>query len=401
MKSAIAASALSLLLLSGTWAGQADDPALQAQDQTSFALRLYRSVSGEGVNTLVSPVGVSTTLALAYLGARGATAEQFAHVLGAHVRPADLHMTIVRSFGERTRRVVADCKQEQCVLKMANAVWVRKGRPLLQEYSDALQEHYAAEAAEVDFASDPEAARMMINSWVERHTAGKIAELLPSGSPGAPARMLLTSAVSFKGKWATTFDNDETADAPFTLFDGTSVMAPTMHVTGQFAYAEDERCQALELSYADSPFSMVVLLPRGHDEIRDFDTWLNAESLTRLLSSMASDWVQVSLPRFAIRFKASLAKHLQPMGLTDAFSAPPADFSGMDGSRDLYISDVVHEAFIEVNEEGAEAAAGAQPMDTRIRQVKEFTADRPFLFFIRHREAGSILFMGCILHPLR
>jgi len=397
MKSGIVASALCLLLSGGMGTTQADDPALPAQAQTSFALRLYRSVSGEGINTLVSPAGVTATLAMVCAGARGATANQFATVLGVRPDPALIHS----AFGKLTERIVTDCKQEQCVLKTANAVWVPKGRSLLPNYSDTLKNACAAEAAEVDFASDPEAARKEINSWVKRQTAGKIADLLPSGSPGAVSSVVLTSAAYFKGMWATAFDRDETADSPFTLFDGTSIMAPTMRVTAHFAYAENDRCQALELPYADSPYSMVVLLPRGHDEIRDFDAWLNEKSLTHLLSGMTTDRVQASLPRITIRFKMSLARHLQAMGLTAAFSAPPADFSGMDGSKDLFISNVVHGAVLEVSEEGTEAATGAQLISTSNRQVKEFTADRPFLFFIRHRDAGSILFMGCILHPLR
>ncbi|MCA1960307.1 MAG: serpin family protein [Desulfomonile sp.] len=399
MKSAIAASAVCLLLFCGTGAAEAGDPAIPAQDQASFALRLYRSVSGEGINTFVSPLSVSATLAMVYAGARGITADQFAKILGVQQDPGLFH----NAFGKLIGRVPAECKQDQCVLEMANAVWVRKGRPLLKDFTQTLREHYAAEAVELDFASDPEAARKLINSWAERHTAGKIAELLPPGSPGAAPRIVLTNAVYFKGMWALPFNREETADAPFTLFDGTNVMAPMMHVAGEFAYTENERCQALELPYAGSPFSTVILLPRGHDDIRDLESSLSTQSLTRLLGGMIAEQVQVSLPRFSIRFKALLAKHLQAMGLTDAFAVSSADFSGIDGSRDLHISDVVHEACIEVNEEGTEAAAatGAQAMDTGVRQVKEFTANRSFFFFIRHRETGTILFMGCILHPLR
>jgi len=397
MRSAIAASALCLLLFCGVWATQASDPTFSARDQTSLALRLYRSASGEGVNTLVSPFSIYGVLGMAYWGASGATAEQFARLLGQRQHPA----SFLWIFARPAASVEADCRQAQCTLKVHNAVWIRKGRPLDQGFSQVLKGFYETQAVDLDFASDTEAACKTINSWVERQTAGKIADLLPSGSPSAASSVVLTSAVCFRGTWATAFDRDETADAPFTLFDGTNIMAPTMRVTGQFAYSENERCQALEMPYADSPYSMVVLLPRGHDEIRDFDAWLNGQSLARLLDDMSSDRVQVSLPRFTIRFKISLARHLQAMGLTDAFSSPPADFSGMDGSKDLYISDVVHGAVLEVSEEGTETATGAQPIDTSNRQVKEFTADRPFLFFIRHRETGSIILIGCILHPLR
>lgn len=399
MKPAIVASVLCILLAGTAGSADLEKTHTLVRGNTAFALQLYRSLSGQGTNTCISPFSVSTTLAMVYAAAKGGTAEQFTRVLAAGQEPALFHKT----FAELRARLYTECKQDQCMLTAANAVWVRKSQPLLQSYSDVLKMYYGADATEVDFATDPEAARKRINSWVERHTAYKITELLAKGSVDPATRIVLTNAVYFKGKWALQFDKDETADAPFTLFDGSSIVVPTMHVTGEFRFVENGGFQAVELPYGDDKFSMVILLPRSHDELREFEASLTPEALVKGLNSMSPQDIRVSLPRFTVRFHASLTQHLKAMGLADAFSAPPADFSGMDGSKDLFISEVAHEVFIDVNEEGSEAAAatGTSLMTTAIKQVKEFTADHPFLFFIRHRDSGLILFLGCVLHPLR
>ncbi|MDP6439518.1 MAG: serpin family protein, partial [Candidatus Brocadiia bacterium] len=259
-----------------------------------------------------------------------------------------------------------------------------------------------------------------INAWVEEETKEKIKDLIPKGVLNEMTRLVLTNAIYFKGDWASQFDKKLTADAPFTLADGKKVQVAMMHRKGDYRYldAREPRgillpahrytemgaFQALELPYVKDELSMLVLLPSTADGLPALEKSLTAERLDALLSAMREREVQVYLPRFKLTYKVGLSETLKSMGMTDAFSLPPADFSGMDGAKDLFISAVLHKAFVDVNEEGTEAAAatGIVVGITSVRLMPiVFRADHPFLFLIRDNKSGSILFMGRLVNPER
>jgi len=213
--------------------------------------------------------------------------------------------------------------------------------------------------------------------------------------------LVLTNAVYFKGDWDEQFEPDKTKDASFTLIDGKTVTAPMMNQTRDFKYGETDALQVLELPYVDNELSMIVLLPKAKDGLPDFERLLTIEKLGNSLVRLRKREVVVSLPRFKITSKFSLASVLQSMGMTDAFSRN-ADFSGMTGGKDLFISAVVHKAYVDVNEEGTEAAA-ATGVTMKLLSIPappaRFVADHPFMFLIQDNKTGNILFIGRVMNP--
>jgi serpin B len=240
---------------------------------------------------------------------------------------------------------------------------------------------------EVDFIRAAETVREIINTWVEKETRDKIKNLIPPGALSSLTRLVLTNAIYFKGNWARQFEKDKTIDAPFTLTNGRKVNVPMMNQTANFGYMEADNFQALELPYVDNELSMIILLPKRFDGLGDFEKKMNPEDLSNWLTKLCSRKVIVSVPRFKMTSQFGLAGVLKSMGMRDAFSTS-ADFSGMNGRKDLFISAVIHKAYVDVNEEGTEAAA--PPV---------FRADRSFLFLIRDNHSGSILFIGRVMNP--
>ncbi|GAI76663.1 unnamed protein product, partial [marine sediment metagenome] len=262
--------------------------------------------------------------------------------------------------------------------------------------------NYDGRLSEVDFAGATETARKTINAWVEKKTKDKIKELLKPGVLNRLTRLVLTNAIYFKGNWDSQFEKARTQPAPFTLTDGKKVNVPMMNQTEKFKYTEAESFQALELPYVDNELSMVILLPKETDGLSDFEKTLTAGNLSEWLGKLRKRKVIVSVPKFRMTSQFSLAAVLKSMGMTDAFVPDAADFSGMNGKRDLFISAVIHKAYVEVNEEGTEAAAatgvviGVTSMPAR---PPVFRADHPFLFLIRDNRTGSILFIGRVMNP--
>jgi serpin B len=215
-------------------------------------------------------------------------------------------------------------------------------------------------------------------------------------------RLVLTNAIYFKGKWARQFEKELTRDGPFTLLDGQKIDVPMMRQTEEFRYMEAEDFQALEMPYVKDELSMIILLPKKVDGVVDFEKKLTNENLSRWLSELHKQKLVASIPRFKMAQQFGLADTLQAMGMTDAFSAQLADFSGMTGTRDLFISAVVHKAFVDVNEEGTEAAAATgvgMAMTAAPQRMPVFRADHPFIFLIRDNKSGSILFIGRVMKP--
>jgi serpin B len=289
-------------------------------------------------------------------------------------------------------------------LHIANALWAQKGYRFLDEFLTLNQESYGAGVRRVDFKGATEAARRTINAWVEKQTRDKIKELLKRGILTSLTRLVLTNAIYFKGDWASQFDKKHTRDMPFRLSQGQSVRVPMMYQAHKFGYMEAPDFQMLEMPYKGDDLSMVVLLPRKVGGLEAMCGKLKADELGARLSRIGRrrQKVRTWLPRFKLTSQFSLNQMLSSMGMVDAFTPGKADLSGMDGRKELYIQAVVHKAFVDVNEEGTEAAA-ATAVVVGLRSARPrilvFRADHPFLFLIRHNKTGTILFLGRVTNP--
>ncbi len=288
-----------------------------------------------------------------------------------------------------------------CELNVANALWGQKGYGFLEEFLELIKTNYDGQLTELDFAGATEAARKTINAWVESQTRNKIKDLIQRGVLNSMTRLVLTNAIYFKGNWARQFKEENTRDAPFTLAGGEKIDVPMMNQTGRFPYMQTQSFQALELPDVDDELSMVIFLPKENDGLADFEQSLTAENLSKWLAKLRKQKVIVSVPKFRMTSRFSLASVLKSMGMTDAFVPAAANFSGMNGRRDLFISAVIHKAYVDVNEEGTEAAAatGVAVGITAVRPIPVFRADHPFLFLIRDNHSGSILFIGRTMNP--
>jgi serpin B len=287
-------------------------------------------------------------------------------------------------------------------LNVANALWGQKGYEFLEEYLELIETNYGGKLNEVDFIRAAETARKTINRWVEQKTNNKINNLIPKGVLDSMTRLVLTNAIYFKGNWARQFKKDKTKDAPFTLANGEKVDAAMMNQTAEFGYMETDSFQGLELPYVDNELSMIILLPKEIDGLDELEKTLTVENLSKWLSKLYKREIVVSIPKFKMTSQFGLTSVLKLMGMTDAFTSN-ANFSGINGIRDLFISAVIHKAYVDVNEEGTEAAA-ATAVTMKLTsigpaRIPVFKADHPFLFLIRDNHSGSFLFIGRVMNP--
>ena len=388
---------LGVLFLSPVASAQEINSVIKANNQ--FAFDLYSKYKSKEGNIFYSPYSISSALAMTYAGARNNTAAQMENVLHFNLPQDQLHT----AFSNLMQDLYASPKEDGYQLSIANALWGQKGYPFLDEFLNRIEESYKGGFNEVDFAGATEQSRQIINKWIEGKTKDKIKDLLSPGDINSLTTLVLTNAIYFKGTWDSSFKKQRTTDAAFTLLIGEDIKVPTMQQTKKFNYTEDEQMQILEMPYAGNRLSMVIFLPKKKDGIKQAEQALTINNIDHWLSSLSKQKVDVRIPRFKMTSKFYLGKVLGKMGMTDAFSLPPADFSGMTGKRDLYISKVIHKAFVDVNEEGTEAAAATAVVATteirRIQEVKYFTADHPFIFVIRDIKSKSILFMGRVMDP--
>ncbi len=378
-----------------------------------FALALYQKVRGGDGNLFFSPYSVSTALAMTYAGARGETERQMAEgmwyptsgevlaKLGI-VGEAMTQDEFAGAFGGIIRDLNTKGGKDAYELRVANALWGQQDFAFLDAFIKLVEAEYGGRIRNVDFVGATEKARRTINTWVEEQTNGKIKDLISEGAVGQMTRLVLTNAIYFKGNWARQFKEDRTEDAPFTLLDADAVQVPMMNQKAKFAYAEIDDLQVLQLPYVGDELSMVILLPKASDGIRQIEQELTAESLAKWLDSLREREVFVSIPKFKMTSKFTLQTLLAQMGMAQAFTSA-ADFSGMTGRRDLFISAVIHQAYVDVNEEGTEAAAatGVVMKMTSMgpNRTPVFKADHPFIFMIRDNTSGSILFLGRVMNP--
>jgi serpin B len=379
----------------------ANDIESVAGGNTAFALNLYARLKTADGNLFFSPYSISTCLAMTYAGARGDTAAQMAQTL--HFDPNQNQLAA--SFGELQTQLNTEQKKKGIELDIANGLWAQKDQPFLPAFLDVAKQSYGANLKQVDFRTHADIARTEINDWVDHKTKGKITGLIQPGVLGPATRLVLVNAIYFNGSWAREFDKHSTTKAPFTVTPQQKPEVPLMDLTADFKNAEVDGLQLLELPYAGDDLSMIVLLPRELDGLKGVEDLLNTQTLDRWLAQAREQKVAVSLPKFKLSAQFSLAKPLAEMGMTDAFS-PSANFSGVDGERDLFISAVVHKAFVDVNEEGTEAAAatGVVMRMTAVmmpRPMPIFRADHPFIFLIRDNHSGSIFFLGRLVDPTR
>jgi serpin B len=364
----------------------------------AFTTAAYKQLMGGDANLILSPFNIATALSMALAGARGQTAGEIQSVLRLHY-----DATYDAALGALLAGLAQDCNAGGNELHTANGLWVQKGFAIQPAFENTLSGSYHAPLTPLDFIADPEASRSQINRWTEEQTKEKIKDLLAAGSIDAQTRLVLTSAIYFYGKWQDPFATSRTEAAPFTLPAGATTQANFMNQTSHFAYAETPSAQILEMRYAGTEIAFDVLLPKTLTGLPDLEKSLTPESLTGWLGSLASRNVQLSLPKFRAESAFSLGKVLSTMGMPTAFTGR-ADFSGIDPKRGLAISQVVHKAFVDVDEQGTEAAAatGITMRATAVRRPEQavvFRADHPFLFLIRDTRTGVVLFIGRLMNP--
>jgi len=368
------------------------------EGNTVFALDLYRELKDNKGNLFFSPYSISTALAMTYAGARENTAKQMADVLHFPSGQKAIHP----AFGQLENLLNEVQAKGDIQLNVANSLWPQEGYPLLEEYLALVKKYYGVVITPVDYRGAAEKAREIINQWVEEKTKDKIKNLIQPGVLDALTRLVLVNAIYFKGNWASQFDEKQTKEDTFYLLSGKTVQTPLMTREKEFAYRDEAFLQVLELPYVGENLSMIVLLPKEKDGLPGLEKQLTAANLRMWTSGLRKQKVKVFLPRFKMTSEFSLSKTLAAMGMRDAFNPNKANFSGMDGRLNwMYIGAVLHKAFVEVNEEGTEAAA-ATAVVVRIAMALEqptFRADHPFIFLIRENSTGSILFLGRIMDP--
>jgi serpin B len=378
-------------------------------EHTAFALNLYRQLtrlkdfSRGPANIVFSPYSVSVALSMTLAGTAHETRRQLAAALGLTGPEADWHLRL----GMLIRRLERSGRKST-VLLTANSLWPQKGYPFLKSFFQTIQAHYGRSLFLQDFAGRPEASRHNINAWVAKKTRDRIKDLLPPKSITSLTRLVLTNAVYFKGAWRLKFDPAKTREADFFVAPNNKVRVKMMSlISGRgikpFGYADLGSLQVLEMPYTDRSLSMFVLLPKGVDGLAALERNLTPANLKKWLSAVRYGRVtKVFLPRFKFTTPTlSLKPVLQALGIKDAFERAKADFSRLDGRKDLYITGVFHKAFIEVNEAGTEAAAATAVVVGWKSALPPpvFRADHPFLFVVMDTQTGTILFMGRVTHP--
>ncbi|NXL95604.1 ILEU inhibitor, partial [Alectura lathami] len=387
-----------------------------------FALDLFGRVKETNPtgNVFFSPVSVSAALAMVLLGAGGNTEAQVLQVsniflsfyvlLNSCLSFQTLHFNEVEDIHSRFQALTFDInrKDASCLLRIANRLFGEKSYSFLPDFLTNTQKLYGADLATVDFLQAHDEARKEINQWVEEKTEGKIPDLLPEGSVSSTTKLILVNAIYFKGNWAEKFEEANTADMPFRLNKNETKTVKMMYQKKKFrfGYISDMKTRVLELPYEGRELSMIILLP---DDIEDDSTGLQKLEKQLTLEKL-HEWtcpqhlystdVHVHLPKFKLEESYDLKSHLAAMGLLDIFDSAKANLSGMSGARDLFLSEIIHKAFVEVNEEGTEAAAATAGIAMLCMVIEEdFNADHPFLFFIRHNPTQSILFFGRYASP--
>lgn len=358
-----------------------------------FAFDMYEELSKNQGNLFFSPYSISVALAMTYEGAAGQTAEEIKEVF--HFPEKE----ILRPNSARIYNEINN-PNKSYTLRTGNALWADKTFELRQDYSERVEKYYGGKAVNMDFINEPELSRETINTFIAEQTNNRIKNLLPEGIIDAAVRLILTNAIYFLGDWEYPFDEKNTRERPFYVSPEESIDVPMMYMNPEenFNYASLEDLELLEMPYEDNELSMLILLPKTSLE----ELELNFEKLNEYIGQMRKTNLDgIFFPKFELETEYELVEPLKNMGMSAAFLN--ADFSNMNEHERVFISDVIHKAFVNVDEEGTEAAAATAVIirETAIMEPRIFNANRPFIFLIRENESGNILFMGRINNPLR
>jgi serpin B len=377
---------------------------------TALALDLYRQLKDGDSNLFYSPFSIYTALAMTSAGAKENTLWQMASALHFSTTGEPLHQLLselnaaLKSRSQDVKvRVQGDTEEtiDGFTLNIVNALWGQQDYHFLEEYINLIEKYYDGGLNEVDFIKETEKARLAINEWASEQTNGRIKDLIGPTDIDNLTRLVLTNAIYFNAHWQIEFDEKDTIPAPFYLQDDKTVTVPMMHQTFNTGYAEVSGCQALSLPYLGGELDMVVLLPE-EGKFNEFENSMDAQVVKEILAQMKFQEVKITLPKFQFESEFKLKPVLQALGMTDAFDDTRADFSGITGEKDLFISEVIHKSFIAVDENGTEAAAVTAVIMNLVsmpEKIYEFNADHPFIFFIRDIQTGTILFMGRVVNP--
>jgi len=387
-------------------AASADEIAAVARAQQEFAAALYAILADEPGDLVFSPASIHIAMAMALAGAGGDTEAQIAAALGVDgIDPARLHdaLNALDALLEARNRVEPpqDGEERKVELSIVNSLWGQSGFVFEQAFLDLLAANYGAGLRVVDFKTAAEEARNAINDWVAEQTNDRITELLPEGAVDELTRLVLTNAVYMDATWAMPFSPDATSDEAFVLLDGSEVAVPTMHGKVAARHARGDGWQAVDLPYTGHELSMLVIVPDA-GRFEEIEGRLASGLIDEVRAALAETEVQLSLPKFEIRTQADLNAALGALGISDAFDPGRADFTGISTEEQLYISGVLHEAFIAVDEAGTEAAAATAVIigtTSAPIEVVELDVNRPFLFALQDRESGAVLFLGRVLDP--
>jgi serpin B len=391
--------------LSGVFA-QENEPIPLVQGNNEFALTLYQQLAAQEGNLFVSPYSISQAFALAYAGARGATAQEIAAVMGWQDIPtSDFAATYERLNADLLARgnpARSDFNPEPSQLQLANSFWGDESYAFAPEFTSLLDAAYRAPLQVLDFVNQPEPARLTINEWVAQNTAERIQDILPQGTITPETRLVLANAIYFKDAWLNPFWEGNTAVGDFTLLDGTTVQVPLMNGGGNLPYALGRNFEAVELPYTNPDLAMLIIAP----SVGDYANWessFDPQFLDEVLANLQYRPVNLVMPKFKMEYELNLGETLVNMGMNAAFT-DTADFSGMSaaGKRDLFISTALHKAFIAVDEKGTEAAAATVLVIATSSAPTDpvtLTLNRPFFYIIRDRATNSILFIGRMIDP--
>jgi serpin B len=377
-----------------------------AGGNTQFTFDIYQQLQSQPGNLFYSPYSISSALAMTYAGAEGGTAEEMASVLSFMLDQENLHPAF-NALGQKLDSLaeleVPEDHGDPFQLNIANAIWGQQDFHFEEDFLDLLAENYGAGLRLLDYISQPEESRLAINQWVSDETKEKIQDLIPQGGITSDTRLVLSNAIYFKATWLEPFVKDLTEEGIFYGLDREDFPVQMMKIgqDASFLYLKEDGYQVVELPYVGNQVSMLVVVP-DQGRFEEFEDQFSIEELNRILDGLSYSPVVLTFPRFEFETEISLASTLSAMGMPTAFS-DAADFSGMTGAKDLFISDVFHKAFVSVDEEGTEAAAATavvMGLTSMPESPIELTVDRPFLFLIREHETGTVLFMGRVVNPL-
>jgi len=361
-----------------------------------FSFEFYNQIiSNDDGNIFYSPYSIFTALSMAYEGADGNTATEMKNIL--NILQDD--PVTEASFGRLYN--LLNQNQDGYKISTANAFWANQDYTFLDSYLNLLENYYMAEANSLDFSQNVEAANT-INSWIEEQTNNKIKDMIKPIQLSVLTKLVLTNAIYFKGQWETEFDPDSTYETDFELSNGETVTVDMMMNSddAEYFYTSNDDLKILEIDYKGNDLSMIIILPKEND-ISIAENAINSNTLSNWKQELVKMELSVQIPKFTFETDYNLNNLLTDMGMDDAFIPGLSDFSKMDGTKNLFISDVIHKAFVEVNEEGTEAAAATAIImgETSIEEPLYFKADHPFLFLIQQKETGAILFTGRVMDP--